>query len=72
MPPLKEQSGLPAASAVARKKYDALSMNARVVGRELRAGETFKAVGDPAALELILQPAVLLVIHGAIGHHSSP
>ena len=32
MPPLKEQSGLPSASAVARKKYGALSMNARSSG----------------------------------------
>jgi hypothetical protein len=29
MPPLKEQSGLPSASAVARKKYEALSIKAR-------------------------------------------
>jgi hypothetical protein len=71
MPPLKEQSGLPSASAVARKKYGALD-EGPIVGRKLCARKIFQAVGNPPALELILQAAIPLVKHGAIGHRSSP
>jgi hypothetical protein len=53
MPPLKEQSGLPSASAVARKKYGALD-EGPIVGRKLCARKIFQAVGNPPALELIL------------------
>jgi hypothetical protein len=41
-----------------------------VLGRELFASELFQAVGNPAAVELILQPAIPLVKHDAVGHHS--
>src|SRR3954453_17551975 len=43
-----------------------------VVRRKLGARKRFEAVGNEAALELILQPAVSLMIHDAIGHRSSP
>jgi len=43
-----------------------------VVRRERSARKGFEAVGDAAALELILQPSVSLMIHDAIGHRSSP
>jgi hypothetical protein len=59
MPPLKEQSGLPSASAVARKKYGALD-EGPIVGRKLCARKIFQAVGNPPALELILQAAIPL------------
>src|SRR5713226_5821728 len=39
---------------------------------ELGARKLFQAVGNPAAIKLILQPAGPLVVHDAIGHQSSP
>ena len=44
------------------------SMKRLVVGGERRAGELLlQPVGDPAAVERILQPAIAVVIHDAHG-----
>jgi hypothetical protein len=43
-----------------------------VIGRKLRAAKTFQAIGNSAAVKLILQPAVSFVKHDAVGHHRSP
>ena len=69
MPPL-ERAIRPSLGVRGSKKEIRRTLDKRpVVGRELLASELFQAVGNPAAVELILQPAIALVKHDAVGHH---
>ena len=43
-----------------------------VVGREGGAGEALQAIGDAAAVELVLQSAIAWMIEGAVGHRPPP
>jgi hypothetical protein len=72
MPPLKGAIG-PTLGICCREEEIRRALDeGPIVGRKLCARKVFQAVGDPPALELILQAAIPLVKHDAIGHRCSP